>query len=121
MGWLFTLGQSKKDLVARRTKAWDHDTPDGAVISSACLRHCYRGNSFTGVLWTVWQRTFVKDSQPVKPAERWIACDLLQYQTGYGWGYKDMDESVLPRRLGATLRSPHICKFEKNHNRITAT
>ena len=96
MGWLFTLGQTKKDLVARRTKAWDHATPDGAVITSVCLRHCYRGNAFTGVLWTVWERTFTKDEQPVKPHERWIGCDLLRYRKGDGWGYKDMEESMHP-------------------------
>ena len=38
----------------------------------------------------------MKDGQEVQPTERWITCDLLRYQMGYGWGYKDMEESMHP-------------------------
>jgi hypothetical protein len=38
----------------------------------------------------------MKDGQAVKPAERWITCDLLKYQKEFGWGYKDMEESMFP-------------------------
>jgi hypothetical protein len=103
MGWLFTLGQTKKDLVASRTKAWDHNSPDGTVITNACLRHCYRGNAFSGVLWTVWERSFTKAGQPIQSPERWVACDLLKYQNDYGWGYKDMDESMHPYTYSCPL------------------
>lgn len=96
MGWLFTQGQTLKELIVRQTKGWEHTQQDGTVIKNICLRHCYRGGSFSGVLWTVWERTFEKDGQPVKPADRWIGCDLLRFQNGYGWGYKDMAESMHP-------------------------
>jgi hypothetical protein len=48
------------------------------------------------VLWAVWERTFTKDGQTAQPTERWIICDLLRHQKDYGWGYKDMEESMHP-------------------------
>ncbi|WP_164102251.1 hypothetical protein [Candidatus Laterigemmans baculatus] len=69
--------------------------PDGQVVQTTCLAHCYRGASFSGVLWAVWERTFTSDGEAVEPPHRWITCDLLRYQRD-AWGYKDMDESVHP-------------------------
>ena len=95
MGWLFTNGITRKQMIEDRTRSWQHEGQDGITIRSTCIAHCYRGNAFKGVLWSVWERTFEKDGVSVRPAERWIGCDLLQYHTG-AWGYKDMDESVHP-------------------------
>lgn len=96
MGWLFTRGFARKDLIRERTQNWERTTDDGMLVKTACLAHCYRGGVYSGVLWAVWERTFTKDSQNVQPSERWITCDLLRYQKDYGWGYKDMDESMHP-------------------------
>ncbi len=96
MGWLFTRGSTRKDLIAERSANWERTTDDGLEVKSTCLAHCYRGGSFSGVLWAVWERTFTKDGQAVQPTERWITCDLLRYQSNYGWGYKDLDESMHP-------------------------
>jgi hypothetical protein len=96
MGWLFTHGQTHKELVARRTEGCDRTEEGGTVVRNTCLRHCYRGGAFSGVLWTVWERSFEKDGQQVQPAERWIGCDLLRFENGYGWGYKDMAEPMHP-------------------------
>jgi hypothetical protein len=38
----------------------------------------------------------VRRGQPTQPVERWITCDLLRHRKDYGWGYKDMDESLHP-------------------------
>lgn len=103
MGWLFTYGQTLKEIIARRTAGWDNTNTDGLVVRSTCLKHCYRGNIFTGTLWSVWVRTFTKDGVETRPAERWIGCDLLQYQTGYGWGYKDMEEAMGPYQVSCPL------------------
>lgn len=103
MGWLFTLGVSHKQMVETRTKAWQRTQPDGTVVASRCIAHCYRGGAFSGVLWTVWERTWVKDDVNVQEPERWIGCDLLRYQTNYGWGYKDMDESCGPYHYSCPL------------------
>jgi len=103
MGWLFTHGSTRREQIAERTRSWEHTTPEGVVVKSTCLRHCYRGGVFSGVLWSVWERTFTKDGQTVKPGEWWIACDLLRYQTGYGWGYKDMEEAMGPCEVSCPL------------------
>ena len=93
MGWLFKAGFSRRDLIAENTKGWERTKEDGTIIKSTCLAHCYRGGIFSGVLWSVWERTFVKDGQQVEPTQRWIVCDLLRCVQGE-WGYKDMEESM---------------------------
>ena len=63
MGWLFRTGSTRQELIAERTKDWDKDGPEGITIASKCLAHCYRGNVYSGVLWAVWERTFIKAGQ----------------------------------------------------------
>tara|TARA_R110002111_G_scaffold18931_1_gene46183 strand:+ start:33673 stop:34107 length:435 start_codon:yes stop_codon:yes gene_type:complete len=96
MGWLFKCGSTRKGLIEERTKGWERTNPDGLVITSTCLAHCYRGGSFSGVLWSVWERTFTKDGTESSPNQRWIQCDLMRHQNGDGWGYKDIEESMGP-------------------------
>ena len=104
MGWLFTYGQTLKGMIVERTQPWEHTTPEEMLVKSVCLRHCYRGGSFSGVLWTVWERTFTKEGQSVKPTERWIGCDLLQYsKRDNGWGFKDQEESMNPYTYSCPL------------------
>ena len=104
MGWLFKAGSTRRGLIAERTKDWATDGPEGITVATTCLAHCYRGNTYSGVLWAVWERTFTKEGKPVKPVERWITCDLLRYQKDYGWGYKDMDESAHPDYYSCPLK-----------------
>jgi hypothetical protein len=97
MGWLFKPGSNRKGLIEERQKGWEHQQANGTLIKSSCLAACYRGNPFSGVLWSVWERTFEKDGQQVEPTQRWIVCDLLRYdRCDEGWGYKDMEESMHP-------------------------
>ena len=96
MGWLFKQGFTRRAMIGDRTNSWDHVAEDGTLVRSVCLAHCYRGGVWSGVLWTVWERTFSRGGQLAKPVERWIGCDLLRYETNYGWGYKDMEESMGP-------------------------
>jgi hypothetical protein len=95
MGWLFKNGYSRRDLIEERAKSWE-TTSGEMLVKSACLAHCYRGGIFSGILWAVWERTFSKDRQIICPTERWITCDLLRYQKDFGWGYKDLEESMHP-------------------------
>lgn len=81
MGWLFTEGQTRAELIASRTRTWTNHS-----VQAVCLTHAVRGN----VLWTVWEHRYSDG----RPAERFIGCDLLQCQRDYGWGYKDMEESM---------------------------
>ena len=94
MGWLFKQGYSRRQLIAERTENWEKS--GDMLVKSVCLAHCYRGNLYSGVLWAVWERTFTKEGQIICPTERWITCDLLRYQKDFGWGYKDMEESMHP-------------------------
>lgn len=95
MGWLFKSGATRRGLIEERRKSWERQSGE-MLVKSQCLAHCYRGCAFSGVLWSVWERTFTKDGEETQPTERWIQCDLLQYQRDYGWGYKDMEESMGP-------------------------
>ena len=94
MGWLYPNGVSRKELIASRVEPFD-SLVNGIEVSTTCLKHCFRGGVFSGVLWSVWQRTFIKDGVDVEPEQRWINCDLIRCHDKM-WGYKDMDESVHP-------------------------
>lgn len=95
MGWLFRPGYSRKEMIADLVQGSERTLDDGTEMKSTCLAHCYRGGVFSGVLWTVWERTFHRDSQQSKPTVRWINCDVLRYEQGE-WGYKDIEESMHP-------------------------
>ena len=94
MGWTYPIGMSRKALIADRIIGWEREV-DGVTVKSTCLAHCYRGNCFSGVLWSVWQRTFERGCQQTEPEQRWIQCDLLRCDQGE-WGYKDLEESSFP-------------------------
>ena len=83
MGWTFTREASRADIIAERIRSWSNDTHAGGT-----LRHCTKGN----VLWTV--RAII--DKRAGSTERYIGCDLLQSESGYGWEYKDMCESMHP-------------------------
>ena len=113
MGWLFKHGCNRREMIQERAENWERTTEDGVLVKSKCLAHCYRGGSFSGVLWTVWERTFAKEGQDTEPARRWIGCYLLQYQRNYGWGYKGMDESMFPYYFSCPLRYLEMVPIER--------
>lgn len=83
MGWLFTRGATRADIIQHCTR-----TEETAHARWTTLAHCTKGN----VLWSVVERT----RKDAGTSETFIACHLLARQTGFGWGYKDMDESMGP-------------------------
>lgn len=101
MGWTYPYGVDRKQLIAQRVEGWERVTGE-MLVRSTCLKHCYRGGVFSGVLWSVWERTFTKDGDEVQPSERWIQCDLLRCDRGE-WGYKDMEESMFPYYFSCPL------------------
>jgi hypothetical protein len=82
MGWLFTDGQTRKELIEKCLRPWK--SPHS---SDWALAHCTRGN----VLWVVWEYY----TQATGHFERVILCILLQ-RSSDGWGYKDLDEGCGP-------------------------
>ncbi len=60
MGWLFTRGSNRRQLIEERTRNWTADGPDSTTVVTSCLARCYRGGVFSGVLWAVWERTFTR-------------------------------------------------------------
>lgn len=95
MGWLFPYGASRKGLIAERVQNWERTTDIGVLVTTTCIAHCYRGGAFSGILWSVWERTLSKYGANTEPEQRWIQCDLLRCHRG-SWGYKDMEEAMHP-------------------------
>lgn len=91
MGWLFTHGTSKSDIIRKLVSAEENDKRRWETVA-----HCIRGN----VLWVVSQITYKRDNRQ----ERFIVCYLLRSSEGYGWGYKDMTESMFPYQFSCPLK-----------------
>ena len=91
MGWLFTQGASKSDIINDLVTPEENDTRRWETLA-----HCVRDN----VLWAVVEITYKQD----KPRKRFIACYLLSCEKGYGWGYKSMDESMFPYYFSCPLK-----------------
>lgn len=91
MGWLFSQGQTRSGLIHHLTQSEESDTH-----KRVCLKYSARGN----VLWGVWE---VTDKQTGN-IHKFISCDLMQKERNYGWGYKDMSESMGPCYYTCPLR-----------------
>ncbi len=90
MGWTYsTKWVQRKDIIADLTKYWRNRQD----AEGTCLKHCYRGNNWSGVLWTVWE---IK--KPCGETYRYIGCNKLEYSKHEppSWGVKDLDESMGP-------------------------
>jgi len=91
MGWLFIQEASKADIIHKLTRP-----EENAAGRRETLAHCVRGT----VLWAVVEIT--REHQA--GSERFIACYLLASEPGYGWGYKDMAESMHPYYYSCPLK-----------------
>ena len=83
MGWDFSMGATKKSVIASLMKGWESET--SKVVS---LAHCTKGN----ILWGVMETT----TKATGETRKWISCSILGAEKNFGWGSKDMDESVHP-------------------------
>jgi hypothetical protein len=95
MGW-FSCSGDRKQVIAELTKP-DIKTWPGLQVEYrvVTLKHCYRGNAFSGILWSVRERRGFKKEQQIDHGDRWIHCDLMQYRDGQWW-YKPMIEASHP-------------------------
>ena len=95
MGWYFTNGGTKQDLINELREPRKLTRPDGMVVMTISLANCYRGNLYSGVLWSVFERRFFKDGKETGSVQRWIGCDIIQFNKG-DWGYKPLSELMGP-------------------------
>lgn len=103
MGWIYTRGSSRQQVIAERTRSSSAAGPEGTTVTTTCLAHCYRGAVYSGVLWAVWERTYTRNGEEVKPKERWIACDSLHHKKFFGWGYRALREGQQPFQYSCPL------------------
>ncbi len=101
MGWYYPHGVNRKQLIAQRIENWERNNGE-MLVKSICLKHCFRGGAFSGVLYAVWERTFIKDGVEVQQSERWIGVDLLHCYRSE-WGYKPLEESMFPYAFSCPL------------------
>ena len=106
MGWLFTYGSKRAELIAERCALREWTRSDGVLVKDAVLAHCYRGGVFKGTFYAVHERT-VSEPDKAPDVERWIEVTLMQCHNypGYGmsWGYKDMEETMGPCEVSCPL------------------
>lgn len=82
MGYDFTQGASKKDVVTEQIQSSEN---------TRTLAHKVVREDGTNVLWAVKETT-----QESGGSMRWIYCGLMYNKKGFGWGYKGMDEICGP-------------------------
>lgn len=80
MGWYFTHGATRGDIIEELTH---EQRTDERVFRT--LRKCFRGNT----MYTL------HEGGKHGETKKWIGVYLLQ-RSDVGWGYKDMDESMHP-------------------------
>lgn len=82
MGWLFTEGRTKAELITHLTEG------DSKIRTH---RKCVRGST----LWAVQENTDYPGL--------FIIAYLLRRERGYGWGYKPVSESMGPAELSCPV------------------
>lgn len=93
MGWYSNRGNRK--YVIEQLTAGNNRTK--------CIRHCYRGNAFTGVLWQVWECDIIPKT--------FITVDILEYRNGQ-WYNKPIDESMGPYYYSCPLAYLDLASVE---------
>jgi len=96
---------TRAELIADLTAVSAYDD-EHASRRRVTIKHCYRGNAFSGILWSV------VETQP----HRFIHCDLMHYINGW-WSYKPMVEADHPLYYSCPKKylqlvpdgAPHTC------------
>lgn len=88
MGWYYTRGASKADVVAELLEGFDRTGKDGKPDVYRTTAHAVVSN----VLWTIHEH------EHEGRTDKWIGCYLLSGGDAGagGWGYKPMEESAGP-------------------------
>lgn len=102
MGWDFTRGASKTDIVAELVKdqprqlarTWSNKDQKIIDLDYEMEVKTVAHKVVRNTLWAV--REQIKYKKEGEERFRYILCCLLQNKRGYGWGYKDMSEMEGP-------------------------
>lgn len=105
MGWTYTRGQTRDELIAdlTATRAFERD---GRRITRVAIDKSLNGNA----LWVLFEdrdehgAVIVRGTGDTVKVERFIALFLLSRKRDYGYGYKDMDESMHPYTFSCPMR-----------------
>lgn len=90
MGWLFTQNQTRRQLIENLTADFETANRKNRTFKRYC-----NGNTLFAV-----HEVINKDTGEIT---RYIGVYLMQRDQGFGWGYKDMDESCGPYQYGCPL------------------
>jgi hypothetical protein len=91
MGWTFTQGATRTDIIREAIAMQENE-----YGKWTCLAHYCKGNT----LWTVWEILIKAQNE----TQRYIQCDLMECQKGYGWGRKSLEESSHPYYYSCPLK-----------------
>ena len=93
MGWDGAHNLNRKQSIEHRLRGHEND-----LVKVRCLRHCYRGPAWSGVLYSLWECEY-KDG---RPTARWCMVTLMKYYSRDGgiWMCKDMEDSMHPFYYG---------------------
>lgn len=113
MGWLFKTEMEKRShLIKHLTEEWNTKNFNDKVLKAKdryhvgiCLKHCYRGNPYKGVLWSVREiKTYLRENDVLIETKRIICCYLMEYSKYHCcWGYKAMEETCGPSYYSCPL------------------
>jgi len=90
MGWTFIRNATKQTVIREILEPWIFTNDAGNKVHSVVIDSRLVGNS----LWYVRETTRTAQDGAVT-VTKWIGLSLLESST-YGWGHKDMDESMGP-------------------------
>lgn len=85
MGWYYTNGATRADIISQLTETRTWTRKDGVEVRTSTVAKCCVGN----VLWIVSEQTFGERT------ERYLRCALLE-KSGGDWGYKEIEETAHP-------------------------
>ena len=91
MGWLFTQDATRQDVIDELVAPYEN-----VDSRTDTLGHSARGNQ----LWVVREQT----DKATGLKQRYIMLNLLGFNKGYGWGYKNMDEGMHPYFYNCPLK-----------------
>lgn len=91
MGW-FGSRMTRSELIADLTSVSVYEDEDFSC-ERITIKHCYRGNAHSGILWSVVEAKVTKVDKLT--TRRYIHCDLMRYVDGQ-WSYKPMVEAAHP-------------------------